>query len=118
MRDEQEWISIGIRNTIGVSRRTWIRKIFVNHGWTRINPARRELVRTTMLIAHFDRGKADQVFPSSPREERVGRGLRRGGDPPLPGPLLHPMEEREFGCGVSRAVFIRVSSVVPTAFLK
>src|SRR3989442_15404645 len=35
--------------------------------------------------------------PSSPREERVGRGPRRGetnkNAPPLPSPLLHPMEE-------------------------
>src|SRR5437899_3393393 len=37
--------------------------------------------------------------PSSPREERAGRGPRRGetnkNAPPLPSPLLHPMEERE-----------------------
>ena len=37
--------------------------------------------------------------PSSPYEERVGRGPRRGETnqdaPPLPNPLLHPMEERE-----------------------
>jgi hypothetical protein len=74
-------------------------------------------------------------FSSSPREElapcdgryespdlsardyhmgRVGRGLRRGAAsknvPPLPGPLLHPMEEREFGCGsvaLGRLVSIR-----------
>jgi protein ImuB len=36
---------------------------------------------------------------SSPSEERAGRGPRRGetnnNEPPLPGPLLHPMEERE-----------------------
>ena len=37
---------------------------------------------------------------SSPREERVGRGPKRGAafnnEPPLPGPLLHfPMEEKE-----------------------
>src|SRR2546430_15222279 len=34
----------------------------------------------------------------SPREERAGREQERGastGAPPLPGPLLHPMEERE-----------------------
>src|SRR5713101_5865885 len=37
--------------------------------------------------------------PSSPREEGVGRGPRRGelikNVPPLPSPLLHPMEEKE-----------------------
>src|SRR5258708_26289960 len=37
--------------------------------------------------------------PSSPREERVGRGPRRGetnkNAPPLRSPLLHPTEERE-----------------------
>src|SRR5580765_3986040 len=37
--------------------------------------------------------------PSSPCEERVGRGPRRGeankNPPALPSPLLHPMEERE-----------------------
>ncbi len=35
---------------------------------------------------------------SSPRDAGVGRGPRRGASnvPPLPGPLLHPMEEREF----------------------
>ena len=35
---------------------------------------------------------------SSPRDEGAGRGSRRGeseNKPPLPGPLLHPMEERE-----------------------
>src|SRR6267143_1040716 len=44
-------------------------------------------------------GGATSSSPSSPREERVGRGPRRGetnkNAPPLPGPLLHPMEERE-----------------------
>src|SRR5713101_1073484 len=44
-------------------------------------------------------GGAASSSPSSPREERVGRGPRRGetnkNAPPLPGPLLHPMEERE-----------------------
>src|SRR2546427_2007802 len=43
--------------------------------------------------------KAAPSSPSSPREERVGRGPRRGetnkNAPPLPSPLLHPMEERE-----------------------
>src|SRR5438552_2027127 len=38
-------------------------------------------------------------FSSSPRDAGVGRGSRRGGSllniPPRPGPLLHPMEERE-----------------------
>ena len=44
-------------------------------------------------------GHTSSSFASSPREERVGRGMRRGAvdntAPPLPGPLLHPMEERE-----------------------
>ncbi len=43
--------------------------------------------------------RAASSSPSSPCEERVGRGPRRGetnrNAPPLPGPLLHPMEERE-----------------------
>src|SRR5437899_9611940 len=43
--------------------------------------------------------RAASSSPSSPREERVGRGPRRGetnkNAPPLPSPLLHPMEERE-----------------------
>src|SRR5436190_23024730 len=40
----------------------------------------------------------ERAFPSSPRDAGVGRGLRRGAfkGPPLPGPLLHPMEEREY----------------------
>src|SRR2546428_5962944 len=45
------------------------------------------------------RARAASSSPSSPREERVGRGPRRGetnkNAPPLPSPLLHPMEERE-----------------------
>jgi lipoate-protein ligase A len=44
-------------------------------------------------------GRAASSSPSSPREERVGRGPRRRetdkNAPPLPSPLLHPMEERE-----------------------
>src|SRR5712664_1971437 len=43
--------------------------------------------------------RAASSSASSPREERVGRGPRRGetdkNAPPLPSPLLHPMEERE-----------------------
>src|SRR5713226_147470 len=46
-----------------------------------------------------DADRAASSSPSSPREERVGRGPRRGetnkNAPPLPDPLLHPMEERE-----------------------
>ena len=40
----------------------------------------------------------ERSFSSSPRDAGVGRGPRRGAAnvPPLPGPLLHPMEEREF----------------------
>jgi hypothetical protein len=39
-----------------------------------------------------------RAFASSPRDAGGGRGLRRGefSVPPLPGPLLHQMEEREF----------------------
>src|SRR5258708_1582967 len=44
-------------------------------------------------------GRAASSSPSSPREEQVGRGPRRGetnkNAPPLPSPLVHPMEERE-----------------------
>src|SRR5713101_4526359 len=43
--------------------------------------------------------KTGSSSPASPREQRVGRGPRRGetnkNAPPLPSPLLHPMEERE-----------------------
>ncbi len=43
--------------------------------------------------------RAASSSPFSPREERVGRGPSRGeinkNAPPLPSPLLHPMEERE-----------------------
>src|SRR2546428_10896786 len=43
-------------------------------------------------------GGAASSSPSSPREERGGgprRGETKKNAPPLPGPLLHPMEERE-----------------------
>src|SRR6266581_2503089 len=50
-------------------------------------------------LAGSDSFEAASSSPSSPREERVGRGPRRGetnkNAPPLPSPLLHPMEERE-----------------------
>ncbi len=43
--------------------------------------------------------KVGSIPPSSPHEGRVGRGPRRGeankDAPPLRGPFLHPMEERE-----------------------
>src|SRR6059036_668181 len=40
------------------------------------------------------------IISSSPRDAGAGRGPRRGASnvPPLPGPLLHQMEEREFRC--------------------
>src|SRR5207247_10775740 len=40
---------------------------------------------------------SERPFSSSPRDAGAGRGPRRGASkvPPLPGPLLHPMEERE-----------------------
>src|SRR5439155_18776706 len=39
-----------------------------------------------------------RAFSSSPRDAGAGRGPRRGASnvPPLPVPLLHPMEEREY----------------------
>jgi hypothetical protein len=39
-----------------------------------------------------------RFFSSSPRDTGAGRGPRRGATslPPLPGPLLHPTEERGF----------------------
>ncbi len=47
-------------------------------------------------LAGSDSFEAASSSPSSPREERVGRGPRRGESnknaPPLPSPLLHPME--------------------------
>ena len=53
---------------------------------------------------------------SSPHDAGVGRGLRRGAaqlderkEPPLPGPLLHPMEERE--CLVAAGPRYAVSQV-------
>ena len=44
--------------------------------------------------------QSSAISSSSPRDAGAGRGQRRGASsqnfPPLPGPLLHPMEEREF----------------------
>src|SRR6266851_8946777 len=57
--------------------------------------------RASQVESRWPRGGqgAASSSPSSPREERAGRGPRRGetnkNAPPLPGPLLHPMEERE-----------------------
>src|SRR5205809_2857571 len=55
---------------------------------------------------------------SSPRDEGVGRGPRRGANqavmtnaPPLPGPLLHQMEEREWLRRQPRCVYLRPSVV-------
>src|SRR5688500_4081060 len=57
--------------------------------WGEFRPVAAELVAAA----------AASSSSSSPREERVGRGPRRGETnkyaPPLPNPLLHPMEERE-----------------------
>src|SRR6266849_7688847 len=74
-------------------------------GWRDEGGAARGHHRATPK-AFASRAKPDGLFPSaassspsSPREERVGRGPRRGETnkhaPPLPSPLLHPMEERE-----------------------
>jgi hypothetical protein len=67
------------------------------------------LLRTNVLKDRAFLTRKQRIkFSSSPREERVGRGLRRGAasknDPPLPGPLLHPMEEREKTSGVRGGV--------------
>ncbi len=74
-------------------------------GWRDEGGAARGHHRATPK-AFASRPKPDGLFPraasgspSSPREERVGRGPRRGetnrNAPPLHSPLLHPMEERE-----------------------
>src|SRR6266542_88300 len=59
--------------------------------------------------------RAASSSSSSPCEERAGRGPRRGetnkNAPPLPSPLLHPMEERE----KSRSL---MQPCPPRAFLK
>ncbi len=74
----------------------------------RLLPGQRELV-FSMSGAPGERVHLGTVLTlctltPSPREERVGRGSGRGAfpptalrtkAPPLPGPLLHPMEERE-----------------------
>src|SRR5713101_7544331 len=61
--------------------------------------ARRSLRGGSSSLAPGALPRAASSSPSSPREERVGRGPRRGATnknaPPLPSPLLHPMEERE-----------------------
>ena len=55
--------------------------------------------RPKELMPRPDAVRAASSSTSSPREERSGRGPRRGetnkNAPPLPSPLLHPMEERE-----------------------
>src|SRR5713226_8141603 len=55
--------------------------------------------KATSLFGRMGSTRAASSSPSSPREERAGRGPRRGGTnknaPPLPGPLLHQTEERE-----------------------
>ncbi len=52
-----------------------------------------------VAIEYPRHGRTASISPSSPREERVGRGLRRGATnkyaPPLPSPLIHRMKERE-----------------------
>jgi hypothetical protein len=52
-------------------------------------------IRMASLTLH---GRAASSSPSSPYEERVGRGPKRRetnkNAPPLPDPLLHPMAER------------------------
>ncbi len=76
-------------------------------GWRTIPDTFKELgdpapSRPILASKKFSRRKfsrAASSSPSSPREERAGRGPRRGetnkNAPPLPCPLLHPIEERE-----------------------
>src|SRR5882724_4252438 len=45
------------------------------------------------IVASYD--DFHRFSSSSPHDAGVGRGPRRGAAPPLPSPLLHPMEERE-----------------------
>ena len=58
-------------------------------------------IRITMMKVRACSTKISEGAPApSPREARAGRGLGRGVSyftaPPLPGPLLHRMEEREW----------------------
>jgi hypothetical protein len=81
------------------------------------------LLRTTVLKDRAFLTRKQRIkFSSSPREERVGRGLRRGAasknDPPLPHPLLHRMEERELGGSVRLLRTHPRSSVVSNCFLR
>src|SRR5258708_6560752 len=79
--------------------------------------------------AFASRAKPDGLFPraassspSSPREERVGRGPRRGetnrNAPPLPSPLLHPMEAREKSRSLMRPGFFRENPPGGGAFVR
>ena len=61
----------------------------------------RWLVGDDIAALHCLGERSKTLISSSPHEERMGRGPRRGEnvaackDPPLPGPLLHRIEERE-----------------------
>ena len=81
---------------IPVARRKWLRAE-KNDSRPSRPPARAELPSTIMLISCSN--FLERALSSSPRDAGVGRGPRSGASshnaPPLPGPLLHPMEERE-----------------------
>ena len=63
----------------------------------RFAPVRRRAELPSRKVLPFCPTILKRTSSSSPRDAGVGRGPRRGASkaPPLPGPLFHPMEERE-----------------------
>src|SRR6266511_2499620 len=55
------------------------------------------------------------VSSSSPPDEGVGRGPRRGAAPPLPSPLLHPVPVEERECCVFATILRRQKIEHPTS---
>ncbi len=95
------------------AKRHWGYPMSWIESWRDVLTVRPEFIAGHETYAAIDEGRAIGFYalgrkgerraasspPSSPREERVGRGPRRGetnkNAPPLPSPLLHPVEERE-----------------------
>src|SRR6266540_4177618 len=64
-------------------------------GW---QPATQQTALSTSIYENLRATRrffAARSSSSSPHDAGVGRGPKRGAAPPLPSPLLHPMEERE-----------------------